>query len=130
MTDTPSAYADRIRSMNEQYQEDCTDFEQPTNPPADEQAMAYLRDGVGPTVMLYVDARANNWGVEFAEWEFEVLHETMNGYLELYTRCYGVELDADFTIREAAELLIDTHNIRDVAVMLTQVPNRTATAEN
>ena len=34
--------------------------------------------------------------------------------------------DEELTTREAAELLIETHNIADVAAMLTQVPDRTA----
>ena len=46
----------------------------------------------------------------------------MNDYLELYAACYGVEMDAGFTIRSAAEALIDTHNVADVAYLLTQVP--------
>ncbi len=129
MSETHSAYADRIRSLARQYRSDRADFEPPDDPPAEERAMEYLREGLGPTVMVYVDARANDWGVAFAEWEFEQLHETLNGYLELYTRCYGVELDADFTVREAAELLIDTHNIKDVAAMLTQVPGRPTVAD-
>jgi len=129
MSETHSAYADRIRSLAQQYRSDRADFEPPVDPPAEERAMEFLREGLGPTVMVYVDARANDWGVEFAEWEFERLHEALNGYLELYTRCYGVELDADFTVREAAELLIDTHNIKDVAAMLTQVPGRPTTAD-
>lgn len=130
MTDSPSAYADRIRSLADQYRTDRAEFEPPADPPAEQQAMEYLREGLGPTVMVYIDARANDWGVEFAEWEFEELHEAMNGYLELYTRCYGVEHDADFTVRKAAELLIDTHNIKDVAAMLTQVPGRTTAASD
>ncbi|WP_136715188.1 hypothetical protein [Halorientalis salina] len=124
MTNRRSAYANRIDVLVEQYRRDRADFEPPANPPAADRAMAYLREGVGPTVMVYVDARANDRGVEFTDAEFEELHEALNGYLELYTRCYGTELDADFTVREAAELLLDTHNIRDVAAMLTRVPDR------
>ena len=48
----------------------------------------------------------------------------MNTWFELYAACYGVDLEADWALREAAELLIDTHNIRDVATILTQVPDR------
>jgi len=121
-TDEPT-HGDRIDDLHQQYRQDRAAFEPPAEPPADEEAMDYLREGLGPTVMVYVDARTNHW-VRFSEPEFEALHETLNGYLELYTECYGVEMDAEFTIRTAAELLVETHNIRDVAAMLTQVPAR------
>ncbi|MFB6165655.1 MAG: hypothetical protein ABEJ31_10895 [Haloarculaceae archaeon] len=132
MAAEPSAYADRIESMVERYRGDRAAFEEAAPlaaVPDEDRAMRYLREGLGPTVMIYVDARANDWGVEFAECEFDLLHRALNGYLELYGRCYGVELDAAFTVREAAELLIDTHNVKDVAAMLTSVPDRTAAAD-
>jgi hypothetical protein len=124
--DGGSEYADRISDLAGQYRRDRAGFEPPADPPAEDVAMEYLRDGLGPTVMVYVDARTNDWGVAFTQREFDLLHETVNGYLELYTACYGVEMDADFTVRKAAELLLETHNIKDVAAMLTQVPDRTA----
>lgn len=117
-------YGDRIHALRRQYREDRHAFDPPETPPAPDRAMSLCREGLGPTVMVYVDARANDWGVQFSEAEFDALHETLNGYLELYAACYGVDIDANFTIREAAELLLDTHNIRDVAAMLTGVPAR------
>jgi hypothetical protein len=48
----------------------------------------------------------------------------MNDWFELYAACYGVDVDSDVALREAAELLIDTHNIKDVAQILTGVPER------
>ena len=48
----------------------------------------------------------------------------MNEWFELYAACYGVELEADFALREAADLLLDTRNIKDVAQLLTHVPER------
>jgi len=48
----------------------------------------------------------------------------MNDWLELYAACYGVDIDAAFTIREAAEALIDTHDARAVARVLTGLPPR------
>jgi len=122
MTDAHSEYFPRIESIADQYRADRAAFERPADPPAADEAMGYLREGLGPAVMVYVDARTNDWGVEFSGREFELLHEAINGYLELYAACYGVDLDADFTVRETAELLLDTHNIKDVAAMLTQVP--------
>jgi hypothetical protein len=128
MTETESYHA-RIESVVEQYRSDRDEFEAPADPPAPDRAMDYCREGLGPAVMIYVDARANDWGVRFSEREFDLLHEAMNGYLTLYAACYGVETDPDATVREAAELLLDTHNIQDVAAVLTGVPERTATAD-
>jgi len=35
-----------------------------------------------------------------------------------------VQLDADFSIREAATVLVDTRNVVDTAQVLTHVPER------
>jgi hypothetical protein len=126
MPDTESYHA-RIESAVERYRADRAAFEPPADPPAPERAMEFCREGLGPAVMIYVDARANDWGVAFSEREFDLLHEALNGYLSLYTACYGVETDPDAAVREAAELLLDTHNIRDVAAILTGVPDRSTT---
>ncbi|RXK46684.1 hypothetical protein [Halorientalis pallida] len=128
MTETDSYHA-RIESIVEQYRTDRDEFDPPADPPAPERAMDYCREGLGPAVMIYVDARASDWGVRFSEREFDLLHEAMNGYLSLYTACYGVETDLDATVRAAAELLLDTHNVEDVAAMLTGVPERGATVD-
>ncbi|AQL41420.1 hypothetical protein BV210_01240 [Halorientalis sp. IM1011] len=128
MTETESYHA-RIQTVVERYRRDREAFERPADPPAEESAMDFCREGLGPTVMIYVDARANDWGVEFSEREFDLLHEALNGYLSLYAACYGVETDPDTTVRAAAELLLDTHNIRDVAAVLTGVPERAATGD-
>jgi len=128
MTETESCH-DRIETVVERYRQDRKGFEHPVDPPAAETAMELCREGLGPAVMIYVDARANDWGVEFSEREFDLLHEALNGYLSLYAACYGVETDPDATVREAAELLLDTHNIRDVAAVLTGVPDRAASVD-
>jgi hypothetical protein len=95
-------------------------FEPPADPPDREQAMAYLRNGAGEAVWLYVDARVDGF-VHISPDAFDRLETAMNEWLELYAACYGVEMDADFTVRKAAELLLETHNVKDTAVMLTQV---------
>lgn len=84
--------------------------------------MAYLRDGVGEAVWLYVEARTGDRR-RIPRADFERIETAMNTWLELYARCYGVDLAADFTVRTAAELLVETHNIRDVAELLTHVPS-------
>ena len=86
--------------------------------------MQYLREGAGPAVSLYVEARTGGLMVHFPPDEYHALEGAMNAYLDLYAACYGVDLDGEFTIREAAELLVDTHNVKDVAQILTGVPER------
>jgi hypothetical protein len=93
-------------------------------PPDEARAAELLRDGVGPTVSIYCQARTGGTLERFDEREFERLERTLDRWLALYARCYGVELDGDYSVRTAAELLVDTHNIRDTAMLLTGVPER------
>ncbi|ELY75347.1 hypothetical protein [Natrinema pallidum] len=90
--------------------------------PAD--AERYLREGVGPAIWLYVQARTGGRMVPFARSELAALEDAMNRWLECYTRCHGVALEAEFTVREAAELLLETRNVVDTAQLLTRVPGR------
>jgi hypothetical protein len=85
--------------------------------------MEFLREGAGPAIWLYVEARVDGF-VRIPPEELASLEGAMNDWFELYARCYGVELDAEFTIREAAEALLETHNVLDVARILTHVPER------
>ena len=128
-----SEYGDRIADLAERARRDRETFEPPETPPDEEAALTYARDGVGPVVAIYVDARAGaDAPVAFDPAEFELLERAMNDWLELYAACYGVEIDAAFTVREAAELLIDTHDINDTAMLLTGVQprNRDTDEEN
>mgnify|MGYP006297836907 CR=1 FL=1 len=125
-----TTYTARIESLVERYRRDRAAFDPPADPPAPERAMTVCRDGVGPAVMIYVDARTNDHGVGFTDREFDRLHEALNGYLAMYAACYGVETSPDTSLREAAELLLDTHNVRDVAAVLTGVPERSAAGES
>ncbi|PSP89851.1 hypothetical protein BRC90_03360 [Halobacteriales archaeon QS_4_69_34] len=119
-----SDYAGRIEDFAERARRDRDGFEPPADPPDEERAMGYLRRGLGPLVALYLEARTADWDVEFSAAELELLHRATNDWLALYARCYGTELDAGFTVRRAAELLLDTHNIRDTAQLLTGLPAR------
>jgi hypothetical protein len=117
-------FTQRIRTLADEVTADREEFDPPADPPDEEQAMSYLREGAGPAVSLYVEARTGGTMVHFPPDDYHTLEGAMNSWLELYAACYGVELDAEFTIREAAELLVDTHNIQDVAQILTGVPER------
>lgn len=117
--------ADRIDALANRVAADQASFDPPATPPDEDRAMAYLREGVGPAVWTYVEARTNGL-VAIQPVDFARLERAMNGWLELYARCYGTDIDAEFTVREAAQLLLETRNIRDVAQLLTHVPSRTA----
>jgi hypothetical protein len=119
MTDS----SDRIAELAARARRDREAFDPPAEPPDEEAALEYLIDGVGEVVGLYVEARTGEF-VRFGEAEFDRLEGALNDWLELYAACYGVDLDAAFTVREAAELLVETHSIREAAALLTRVPER------
>lgn len=114
----------RIERLAQQATEDCAAFDPPADPPAEQRAMTYLREGAGPAISLYIEARTGGLMVHFPPEKYHALEGAMNDWLALYAGCYGVEMSADYALREAAELLVDTHNIKDVAQILTGVPNR------
>jgi len=119
-----SPHEDRIDTLAADARAARESFDPPENPPDEARAVEHLREGFGEAVAVYVDARSGEWD-RFDREEFAALERAMNTYLELYAACYGVDYDADFTVREAAEALIDTHNIVDVARVMTGVPERT-----
>lgn len=119
-------FSERIDALYTRAHEDRDAFVPPGDPPDEAQAMAYLQDGVGQAVAVYVDARSGEW-TRFDKRDFQRLEAAMNTWLELYARCYGHEIEADFTVREAAEAFVDTHNIHDVARILTHIPARSET---
>lgn len=113
----------RIDALAGRARDDRAAFEPPADPPDEERAMRYLREGVGPALSVYVEGRSGEW-VRFEPDAFARLERAMNAWLECYAGCYGVDLEADFTLRTAAEALVDTHDIGDVARVLTKVPER------
>ncbi|WP_255195827.1 hypothetical protein [Halorarius litoreus] len=117
-------YGERIDELARRAEQDRTAFTPPRDPPEPERAMAYLREGFGEAVALYIHARTGDEQVRFSHREFDRLERAMNDWLGLYTACYGVDYQPEFTVREAAELLIRTHHIGDVAQLLTNVPER------
>jgi hypothetical protein len=116
-------FSERIAELSERARRDRAAFEHPPDPPDEEAAIEYLTDGVGQVVGLYIEARTDEF-VRFDRAEFALLERALNDWLELYAACYGSDLDADFTVREAAELLVETHSIRETAVLLTRIPER------
>lgn len=97
-------------------------FEPPSDPPAPDRALELLREGLGPTVSLFVEVRTGGRNVFFDPSTYDRLEAAMNDWLDMYTLCYGVERDGDAQLREAAQLLVDTHDVRAVAEVLTGVP--------
>lgn len=97
---------------------------EPVDPPAEDEAMRIVREGFGPTVSLFVEVRTGGRSVHLPPETYDRLENAMNDWLAMYARCYGVELDADYEVRTAAQLLVDTRNARDVAQILTGVPER------
>lgn len=117
-------YGERIDELARRAERDRTAFDPPADPPDPERAMTYLREGFGETVALYLQARSGEEQVRFSYREFDRLERAMNDWLGLYAACYGVDYDPEFTVREAAELLVRTHHVGDVAQLLTRVPAR------
>ncbi|MFC7027921.1 hypothetical protein ACFQJ5_10455 [Halomicroarcula sp. GCM10025324] len=115
-------YVDRIRTLERRAEAARDSFD--PDPPDDDRAMTVVREGFGPTVSLYCESRTGDAWVRFDGDTFDRLEATMNAWLDLYAACYGVQLDGTYAIREAAELLVDTHNARDTAQVLTGVPDR------
>ena len=90
----------------------------------EERAADVLRLGVGPTVALYCEARTGEDWHRFDERAFSRLQTTLDRWLACYGACYGVDLEGGYSIRTAAELLVETHDARAVAAVLTGVPDR------
>jgi len=113
-------YQDRIQDLSRRAEQVHESLD--PDPPDDQRAMEILREGFGPTVALYCEGRTGESWARFSETEFERLEGAMNDWLDCYAACYGVSLAGTYSVRAAAELLVDTHNVRDVAVLLTGVP--------
>ncbi|MFT4891287.1 MAG: hypothetical protein ACI9YT_002214 [Halobacteriales archaeon] len=116
---------DRVDELAERVREEWESFEPPDDPDeADDCAKRLCREGVGPTILVYVEGRAGDELVAFGEETFDRLEGTLNEWLALYARCYGVDADPDVTVREAAEVFVDTHSAMHTAQILTGVPER------
>ncbi|WP_435153851.1 hypothetical protein [Haladaptatus sp. DFWS20] len=114
-------HRDRIDDLASRAQADRKAFDPPENPPDEERALSILRSGVGEVIGVYVEGRTGEFA-RFDEWEMEQLEQALNDWLALYARCYGYEIETEFTVREVAELVIKTHDIHDTVQLLTHVP--------
>jgi len=85
-------------------------------------AIECLTKGFGPSVAIYIEARLKGNLIPITPEQFQKLEAIMNGWLELYTEYLGEKIEANFSIREAAVLFLGTHDIQDVAEILTRVP--------
>ncbi|MDS0284143.1 hypothetical protein [Haloarcula onubensis] len=117
-----TAYEDRIRELDAHAREFATVLD--PDPPDDELAADVVRLGVGPTVALYCEARTGADWHRFERQQFRRLQATFDRWLACYGACYGVDLSGSYSLRTAAELLVDTHDARAVAAVLTGVPGR------
>ena len=91
--------------------------EPPSSPPDEEAALAAARDGLGPVVARYIAARTGELE-RLSERQHELLHRAVNDWLAVYALAHGVEGDPDATVRTAAELVVDTHDIEATARLL------------
>ena len=121
---THTQYWDEISELAQRAGEAVEEFSLPEEPPDEEAAISFLREGVGPAIMVYVDARTGEEWTRFPPIEHSLLERALNDFLGLYARCFGYEVDCQFSVREAAELLLATHNLKDTAQQLTKVPPR------
>jgi len=117
-----TGYRERIRRLERRANRVAAELD--PDPPDEERAVELLREGVGPTVSIYCEARTGHSRIRVPDAEFERLEATLDRWLALYATRYGVDLSGSYSVRTAAELLVDTHNIRDVAAVLTGVPDR------
>ncbi len=84
-----SEYRDRIASLADRARDDRESFDPPADPPDEESAVAYLRDGVGDVVSTYIDGRTGEF-VRFDADEMATMERALNDWVALYARCYGL----------------------------------------
>jgi len=91
-------------------------------------ALDCLMVGFGPVVAMYIEARIKGKLIPITPEQFKRIELIMNGWLEIYARYHGEDIEANFSIREASLLFLETHDIQDVAEMLTKIPKKKLTS--
>ncbi len=94
-----------------------------TDPPADAAARRAARDGLGPVVACYIEARVSE-EERVQPRDLDLLNRATEDWLAVYARHLGVDCAPSVPVRVAAETLLDTRNIVSVARVLTGVPAR------
>lgn len=118
----PSRYADRIERLAQEAREARESWDGDLDTPDGEGALEAARDGLGPVVACYVEARTSDEPPRFSAREHRLLRRATRDWLELFARHHGVAHESDATVRAAAELLLETHDVVAVAELLTGVP--------
>lgn len=118
----PSRYAERIERLAREAREARESWDGDLATPDEQHALEAARDGLGPVVACYVEARTSDDPPRFSAREHRLLRRATRDWLELFARHHGVAHDSDATVRAAAELLLETHDIVAVAELLTGVP--------
>lgn len=118
----PTAVRETIERLSDRAERDASAFEAPPEPDPD-RALEYLRSGAGQAMATYIILRTGGRTYRFSETEFEALEVAMNQWFELYAASFGTDIDSDVSIRTAAETLLDTNDVREVAELLTGVPD-------
>ena len=95
---------------------------EPVDTPDEAAAVAAARDGLGPVVARYVEARTGRLEHLSAD-ALGGLDRACNDWLVVYARRHGVDCDPGVPVRTAAETLIDTHDVVATAQVLTGVPD-------
>lgn len=118
----PSRYADRIERLARAARDARESWDGDLDAPDEQRALEAARDGLGPVVACYVEARTSDDPPRFSPREHRLLRRATRDWLELFARHHGVAHDSDATVRAAAELLLETHDVVAVAELLTGVP--------
>lgn len=117
----PSRYAERIQRLAAEAGEARAALTGDLPAPDEQRALEAARDGLGPVVACYIEARTGDDLVRLSAREHRLLRQATRDWLECFARWHGVAHDADATVRAGAELLLDTHDIVAVAELLTGV---------
>lgn len=83
-------------------------------------AVAAARDGLGPAVARYVEARTGRYD-RLSVAEHAALEAACDDWLAVYAARLGVECDPAVPVRTVAEALLDTHDVVAAAGVVTGV---------
>lgn len=118
--DAPSRFADRIAGLVGEAAAARVDTSVAADPDPDA-ARRVARDGLGSVVACYIEARTSDDPARFSTTELAGLNRATRDWLTCYARTLGVDHDSDATVRGAAELLLATYDVVEVARRLTGV---------